>query len=264
MILTPDKIMKEPLGVVINQKIIPMGAIKKNSAEGILKGMLFKADKLMQPQWITIHNTDDIKEAPGTNDAEQYARACYPNDNLGTARVHFWVDDEAIWQQLREDEMGWHAGDGAGPGNGTSIAMEIIMGNSNTPVQDAKAEDNGARLAAILLHRWNLPIERLTTHNHWMGLPDRIVPGAWKNCPWYILPHWPQFIAKVKVYLDQLKKPESELSNKAYRIQLGYFESAKGAYEYSKKCIEALITGGVIKAGDTKSYPWVREIEKGQ
>ena len=70
--------------------------------------------------------------------------------------------------------------------------------------RNAAAEDNAAKLAASILYRHGLGIDRLYTHNHWLGLADRIVPGASKNCPLYILPHWDRFKAAVKKELDLL------------------------------------------------------------
>jgi hypothetical protein len=42
---------------------------------------------------VTIHNTPWIDTASGTTPAEQYTRAT-KNDNMGSVRVHYYVDDE--------------------------------------------------------------------------------------------------------------------------------------------------------------------------
>ena len=73
---------------------------------------------------VTIHNTDAIK-VNGTTMAEQYTRATY-NGNMGTVRVHFYVDDTEAWQNLPLDWQGWHAADGSGNGNARTIAIECI------------------------------------------------------------------------------------------------------------------------------------------
>ncbi len=82
---------------------------------------------------------------------------------MGEARVHYWIDETDCWQQLREDEVGWHAGDGGGGGNETTISIEIIMDGSGSP-SDKAAEERGALLSATLLHRHWLGIEKLFTH----------------------------------------------------------------------------------------------------
>ncbi len=184
--LTPDATRTEH-GLVIKEKIIPDGSKLKPNRP-------LKNGKV---EWITIHNTADINEAPGTNDAEQYARATH-NGNMGGVSVHYYIDETDCWQMLREDEMGYHAADGkTGPGNSTSLAIEIIMNGSGS-AEDVGAEDRGALLAAILLHRHGLGIDKLTTHNHWYPK---------KYCPAYILPHWSRFVARVKKYLDAMGNP---------------------------------------------------------
>lgn len=184
--LTPDKIRNE-YGLEIKEKLIPDGSkLKPNHA--LLHGKV---------EYVTIHNTNDINEAKGTNDAEQYARATF-NGAMGGVSVHYYIDETDCWQLLRENEMGYHAADGKkGPGNGTSLAIEIVM-KGNGGKDDAEAEDRGALLAAILLHRHNLGISNLTTHHHWYPV---------KYCPAYILPHWGKFVERVQAYLNAINKP---------------------------------------------------------
>ena len=210
--LTPDKIRTEH-GLVIKEKIIPWGAVWTKNYGSYKKGDKYKADRKLsngtgKVQYITIHNTEDIQEAKGTNDAEQYTRATYPNQNMGDARVHYFIDEVDCWQNLREDEVGWHAGDGRGNGNETSIGIEIIM-SGNGKKADTDAEDRGALLAAILLNRHGLSIDKVVPHKKWSG----------KVCPVYILPHWDLFVAKVEKYLKQIQKPE-EIAINPYLIKV--------------------------------------------
>ena len=115
------------------------------------------------------------------------------------------VNHDGTTKNLREDEVGWHAGDGrkATGGNETTLSIEIIMDGSGSK-EDRKAEENGVLLAALLLKKHGLSVNELYTHNHWMGHPDSIVQGARKNCPLYILPHWAQFKQKVAAKLTEL------------------------------------------------------------
>ena len=203
--LTPDATRTE-CGLVINEKIIPWGAKWPKESGKYKKGQKFKADKRLsggtgKVAGVTIHNTNDLENVE--EDAEQYTRATWPNANMNDARVHYYVDDINAWQNLEDTEVGWHAGDGSGPGNGTTISIEIIMDGSGSK-EDLGAEANGVILAALLLKKYDLTVEQLYTHNHWMGHPDAIVQGARKNCPLYILPHWEQFKAKVAAKLAEL------------------------------------------------------------
>lgn len=204
--LTPDKVRYEN-GVRICEKIIPDGVrATKYIASWVPKGGLVKPNKKMDPIGITLHNTQDLK---GTyDDAEQYTRATYPNGNMAGAVVHYYVDDTCAWQNLKEDEPGWHASDNDGDGNRRTIAIECIMDGSGS-VEDLGARDNAARLIAAIMKRHNWNLSNLYTHNHWMGQPDKIVYGVRKNCPVYILPNYDDFKNLVLKYLGQVPVTEN-------------------------------------------------------
>lgn len=198
-ILTADRIRKE-CGEEIREKIIPDSAkANKDVASWCRKGQPMKPCAAMTPRAVCIHNTARIAVAEETTPAEQYTRATWPNCNMGGVVVHYYVDEAGAWQNLREEEQGWHAGDGAGPGNTQSVAIEIIMDGSGS-VADQKAEDNGARLAAAVLHRWGLGVADLHSHYFYSTTSPK------KNCPVYIRPHWAAFEARVKGYLEALEK----------------------------------------------------------
>ena len=209
--LKPDKTDKIN-GLTIKRKIIPLKAKRKN-------GNYFRDQRKLSPKYVTIHNTGTINQAKGTTMAEQYSRATYPNDNMGSVRPHYYVDDVEAWQLIEHDRVAWHAGE---QGNTQSIGIEII---------GAKGEDNGARLAATVLLELGLTTAALRTHNYWMGLPNKIVSGARKNCPYYILPHWDKFVAKVANYVKEFTgepepKPEpTPATDVLYRVQVGAFKN---------------------------------------
>ena len=228
--LTPDKIRNEH-GLEIKEKIIPDGdKLKPNRKLSNGSGKV---------EWVTVHNTNDIKEADGTNDAEQYTRATY-NGNMGGVTVHYYIDETDCWQLLNENEVGYHAADGYnGPGNTTSLAIEIIMDGSGFKA-DVEAERRGALLAAILLHRHGLGIDRLTTHNRWYSQ---------KYCPAFILPHWENFKNQVEMYLREIqaeeKVDEVVPDGMIYIVQAGAFLSEENAEAFKndiiKKGFDAII-----------------------
>lgn len=246
--LTPDATRTEH-GLVINEKIIPWGAVWPKDSGAYKKGAQYKADRLLsggtgKVKGVTIHNTNDLKNVE--EDAEQYTRATWPNANMNDARVHYYVDDINAWQNLREDEVGWHAGDGrkATGGNETTLSIEIIMDGTGSK-EDRKAEENGVLLAALLLKKHGLSVNELYTHNHWMGHPDSIVQGARKNCPLYILPHWAQFKQKVAAKLTELNggattteagKTEIMGKAKASAQQMALFARSKNAEPQLPAC----------------------------
>ncbi len=260
-------------GVTINEKIIPDGTVWKSAskakAAGFVAGDLYKKNvPIKKVRFITIHNTEDLEGIH--DDGEQYTEATY-NENMGSTRVQYYIDDICGWQNLRAGtglcpadpigsaEVGWHAADGstADGGNMTSIALEIIMGD--TPDHDKKAYDNGARVAAWLLWRHGLTIDALVTHTYWVNkkygkkfadVDEQCcnpVKGS-KWCPYYIfnstdknkaLKNWKAFKALVKGYLDKLNNPVSEEPNTIYHIDADdvcfSLEEAQEMLEKAKK-----------------------------
>ena len=193
-------------GVTVNEYLLT-----KHNPNGIA----MPVDTIGMVAGVTIHNTPWITTASGTTPAEQYTRATV-NGNMADVRVHYYVDDKGAWQNLPHNRAGWHAADGAGRGNRTTIAIECIMAGTNDE-RDQKSEDNTARLAASLLNQFGLGIERLYTHTHWLNVRDGIqgttdqlnVKRHWyKTCPAYIIPHWSAFKAKVVSYLGELQAPK--------------------------------------------------------
>lgn len=262
--LKPDKIVKEH-GFIIKQKIIPWGAVWPRNvygADGTLifaKNGQYKADRKLsggtgKVQYITIHNTGTISVPIDTTMAEQYARATWPNCNMNDSRVHYYVDGVDCWQLLRDDEVGWHASDGYGPGNETSIAIEIIM-NRDHNEQNRKAFERGAMLAAILLNRHGLGIEKLTTHNHWYKS---------KYCPAHILPYWSDFVELVEENLIKIKAKKTKFTPYLVRVTsdttiyrgpgTNYNKSnsicGKGVYTIVEESVgEGASTWGKLKSG---------------
>lgn len=182
----------------INIKKIPFGTKWIKDCCGFKKGDLYKADRLMTNNTgkilgITIHNTGN------SADAETYTRATF-NQNMKTSRVHFYVDKNEVWQNLEENEVGWHAGTGdKSVGNDSYMAIEIIMGSQYSE-EDKKAEENGALLTAYMMLKYGLSIGDIVTHNHWSG----------KYCPAYILPHWNKFLELVQSKIEMLVKSFEE------------------------------------------------------
>jgi N-acetylmuramoyl-L-alanine amidase len=172
----------------ITQDFIPAG---RNNRPGINLTL----------KYITIHDTANSDAGA---DALMHARYL-KGDEAANRPVswHFTVDDSRVIQHLALNEVGWHAGDGNGPGNMTSIAIEIC---ENADGDRTKAEENAASLVADLLIRLNLGIDAVVQHNKWSG----------KNCPHLIRSRsggWDLFLQNVIKHLktresEQMLKPE--------------------------------------------------------
>ncbi|HEL9634893.1 TPA: N-acetylmuramoyl-L-alanine amidase, partial [Streptococcus suis] len=95
-----------------------------------------KCPNAMTPQWLTIHNT--------ANDASALAEISYMNGNWNEVSYHWAVDDVQAIQAIAHNRNAWHCGDGLGPGNLTSIGIEICHSLTLGNPKYAKSEDNGA------------------------------------------------------------------------------------------------------------------------
>ncbi|WP_176014350.1 N-acetylmuramoyl-L-alanine amidase family protein [Victivallis sp. Marseille-Q1083] len=137
-------------------------------------------------KYVTIHNTYNF--GPAINERN------YLNNRRDKAYIsfHYAVDENGAIQILRDDERGWHAGDGDGPGNANSIAIEICRSRcyDDRDGEYRGAEANAVKLAAWLLDRYQLSDEALKMHQDWSG----------KFCPHRILEEqrWDEFKARVK------------------------------------------------------------------
>ena len=195
---------------------------------------------------ITVHNTDDINEARQTTDPEQYVRSTV-NGNMGTVRVHFYVDDDECWQMLPLDWQSWHAGQrgkydqwGSEAGNAQTISIECIMDGSGSE-KDKRAEDNCAKLIAWLLDQLGMTTANLYTHNYWCnvrngkkGTIDELnkLNDGYKNCPRYIRPHWDEFLKKVRGYMQTTT---IEKSDYLYRVCVGAYSVEANARKQLKE-----------------------------
>lgn len=209
---------------------------------------------------VTVHNTAWITTAAGTTPAEQYTRATV-NGNMNDVRVHYYVDNTCAWQNLPHSLSGWHAADGSGNGNRRTIAIECIMSSAYNAT-DKKSEDNCARLAAALLKKYNLDINHLFTHTHWLNVRDgksgtvdylNTARNPYKMCPLYILPHWSAFKTKVQEYLTDAKPTVKNI----YRIRKSWADAKSqiGAYSSLENAKKACKTGySVFDANGVNIY----------
>ncbi len=219
---------------------------------------------------VTIHNTDWISVASGTTPAEQYTRATV-NGNMNDVRVHYYCDNTCAWQNLPLTLSGWHAADGSGNGNRRTIAIECIMSSAYND-RDKKSEDNCAKLAAALLKKYNLSIDHLYTHTHWLNVRDgksgsvdylNTARNPYKTCPLYILPHWSTFKAKVQAYMKSGTSVSANPTTKQlYRIrknwsnaksQIGAFASLDNAKKACKSGYSVFDANGKVVYSAKKS-----------
>ncbi len=263
-ILKPDKITTLG-GVTVNEYLLT-----KHNPSRIDMPSASMEGKIIG---VTIHNTDWISVANGTTPAEQYTRATV-NGNMKDVRVHYYVDNTCAWQNLPLTLSGWHAADGSGNGNRRTISIECIMSSAYND-RDKKSEDNAARLAAALLKKYNLDINHLYTHTHWLNVRDgksgsvdylNTAKNPSKTCPLYILPHWSAFKAKVQAYMNTGTSASTNPTTKQlYRVRKSWSDAKSqiGAFSSFENAKNACKSGYyVFNANGNIVYPAMKSVDE--
>lgn len=145
---------------------------------------------LCKPRYITIHETSlgIEKKEPERNAAHYIDLLEHPK---GDPRYgyHFLCSDTEVFQFLPTWIRTAHAGTDEG---NSSIGIERLV---NVKIDFDQAIKNQAKLAATLMHIYNIPIDNVVTHYHWSGkqCPARLLAGMYG---W----NWERFIQTVLSY----------------------------------------------------------------
>lgn len=213
-----------------------------------------KCPYAMVPEFLTIHNT--------ANNASALAEISFMIGNWEEVSYHWAVDDVQAIQAIEHNRNGWHSGDGGnGTGNRKSIGIEICHSLTPGNPRYAKSEDNGAKLAAIILNQYGWGIDRIRKHQDWSG----------KYCPHRILDNgnWEGFKGKVQAYLLQLQgkqtptpkptvapKPTPTASVREY-TEYGTFTATENIYFRNEPNLNGR-TQGMYYVGESVNYDRVR------
>lgn len=152
-----------------------------------------KAGRSMSPKFITMHSTQNF-----TAGARQHARALH-NGAMGKLNWHYTVDNSCAVNHVPTNESARHA-DRGGTGDRYSIGIEMceVRGESL-----AVTWDRSARLAAVLMKKYNIPLRNVVPHYYWTK----------KECPRPLLDHgrpgykWSWFISRIDYYYRCLNAP---------------------------------------------------------
>ena len=144
----------------------------------------------MEPIGITVHNTGNCVSARN--------EISYMLSNNNEVSYHFAVDDIEAIQGIPLDRNAWHAGDGNGPGNRSTIAVEICYSTADDESLFAEAEENAALLCAMLCRDYGWTTDNVKRHYDYA--PNH------KYCPHKTMDWgWERFLAKVQEYMDELE-----------------------------------------------------------
>lgn len=116
--------------------------------------------------YIVIHYTAN-KGDTAKNNADYFAR-----ENVG-ASAHYFVDENEIWQSVKDSDTAWHCGGKRQSNKGgeffgicqnsNSIGVEICMNDKSGNVRQ-KSIDNAVQLVRYLMQRYGVPIDRVIRH----------------------------------------------------------------------------------------------------
>lgn len=209
-----------------------------------------KCPHAMTPECITIHNT--------ANNASSLSEISYMIGNGNEVSYHWAVDDLQAVQGIEHNRNAWHSGDGGnGTGNRKSIGIEICHSLTKGNPKYDKSEDNGAKLAAIILHQYGWGIDRIRKHQDWSD----------KYCPHRILDNgnWEGFKGKVQAYLLQLqgKQTPTPKPNATPKVtvreytEYGTFTATENIYLRNEPNLNGK-TQGMYYVGESVNYDRVR------
>lgn len=185
---------------------------------------------------VTIHETGNYSAGANARN-----HMIYMTRNGGSANqcsYHYVVDEAEVYHLIPDDEVAWHAGDGAkGKGNNETIAVEICVNPDGSFEQAVK---NAAYLTAALLH------ERLIRNVDGWVFEHHDFSTFKKNCPALLRAGraggMKAFRLKAQEYLDEMWGPADEgeaeqkpAASKLYRVQTGAFSSESAAKAYAQR-----------------------------
>lgn len=206
----------------------------------------------MTAKEIAVHNTANT--APAINEAKNM----YNNNTLKGANgvaVHFFVDDEYIYQMLPLDIHGWHAGDGAnGVGNKQSIAIEICASKDYYTDRYIKAELKAVELVKYLMKKHNIPINKVKRHYDYATNKKRCPHRMFETKP----NTWQQFLNLVTKPADTTIKPPIYIEG-GYKVgdTVNFTKLANKSTKEAKVINAYYKTGKITKIYKGTAYPYL-------
>ena len=172
---------EDVLGVPVYTQLAPEGAQNRPGTKREIR-------------YIVIHETGNT--AAGADAAAHGQLEAKGGE--GTTGWHYTVDDTEVWHSIPDDEVAYHAGDGAeGDGNLHGIGVELCV---NADGDFEKTFDNAARLTGWLMNAYDLSADQVKEHYDFSG----------KNCPQTIRENgrMEEFVALAEQYAQQAKAQE--------------------------------------------------------
>lgn len=145
----------------------------------------YTVGKELNPEYIIIHDTGN--RVAGANALSHYSYWSKPNS--AKASAHYVVDSNTVMQLLEHNQVAWHTGflfvsnpEVPQAKNGNSLGIELCVNEDGDFMETMK---NGIALTKYLMDLYDIPAERVITHNQSTGkiCPAMMIkdnPALWK------------------------------------------------------------------------------------
>lgn len=157
-------------------------------------------------RYIVIHYTGNSKDTAIAN--AKY----FSNNSNCQASAHYFVDDNEIYQSVKDKDRAWHCGTKksyyhAECRNNNAIGIEMCCTAGNYRVSE-KTKQNTAQLCAMLCKKYNITIDRVVRH----------YDITHKNCPAQMSgdnnTEWVQFKNLIQSLIEEEEDMTQETFNK--------------------------------------------------
>ena len=133
----------------------------------------YQKERKAKIEWIVMHYTGNKNDTAKNN-------AIYFHNNVVEASSHYFVDDNDVYQSVRDEDVAWHCGakEYLHPycRNDNSLGVEMCGHFANNKIYASEQTLlNSAKLVRMLSNKYNIPIDHVIRHYDVTG----------KKCPSY-------------------------------------------------------------------------------
>lgn len=180
--LLTSKINKETYSIDENGEVTLENNLKVTKK---LLNKNYTVGKTLNPEYIIIHDTGNRSSGANANSHYNY----WSKPNSAKASAHYVVDSNTVMQLLEHNQVAWHTGflftsnpEVPQAKNGNSIGIELCVNEDGDFTETMK---NGIALTKYLMDLYDIPAEKVITHNQSTGkiCPAMMIkdnPALWK------------------------------------------------------------------------------------
>ena len=192
----------------------------------------YRPGRTQPVEYIVVHYTGNWSDT-AKNNADYFARTV-----TGTS-AHYFVDEEAVWQSVREEDTAWHCGSSqpAHPAcrNANSIGVEMCNSAGGVP---PAVRDRTAALVRELMDKYGVPAECVLRHYDVTG---KRCPAPWVDSPG----EWDKFKAMLQTQEDNMTQEQFDQMMDSYLARRGQRPASSWAVPYIQETVGAELMSDV-------------------